>query len=140
MSGPGNRRSVCRRSAARRRLNQHIEHLALVVDSTPEVHPLAGIRTTASSRRQRLLGRGRRRRSRRAITGPNFRTQIRRFRDMSSPRSARSSTTSRRLEREAQAEPCSVPDEPEESGDGRMRFSAIETAYSRRLSSAIPLS
>src|SRR6202030_3077825 len=38
---------------------------------------LPAIRTTISSRCQRSLGRGRRRRSRRAIPGPNFSTQRR---------------------------------------------------------------
>src|SRR5205814_4113792 len=50
-------------------LDQHVEDLAFVVDGTPDVHSVAGIRTTISSRCQRSLGRGRRPRSRRAITG-----------------------------------------------------------------------
>ena len=58
-------------------LNQHVEDLALVIDGPPQVHPFAGDPTTISSRYHRLLGRGRRRRSRRAITGPNFNTQLR---------------------------------------------------------------
>jgi hypothetical protein len=40
-----------------------------VVYGTPQIHPLPAIRTTISSGCQRLLGRGRHRRSRRAITG-----------------------------------------------------------------------
>jgi hypothetical protein len=38
---------------------------------------VVGFRGALSSRCQRLLGRGRRRRNRRAITGPNFSTQLR---------------------------------------------------------------
>ncbi len=54
-------------------LNQY--DLALVIDGTPQIRPLAG--TTISSRCHRKLGRGRRSRSRRATTGPNFSTQRR---------------------------------------------------------------
>ena len=54
------------------------------------------MRTTISSKCERSLGRGRRWRSRRGIAGPNFSTQRRTVSyDMSSPRSARSSSTSR---------------------------------------------
>jgi hypothetical protein len=42
-----------------------------MVDGTPEIHPLAG-----DTNNHRSLGRGRRRRNRRAITGPNFCTQL----------------------------------------------------------------
>ena len=58
-------------------LNQHVEDLAFVVDGTPQYVRSPAIRTTISSRCQRLLGRGRRRRSRRAITSPNFDTRRR---------------------------------------------------------------
>jgi hypothetical protein len=58
-------------------LNQHIEDLTLVVDRPPQIHPLAAIRATISSRCQRSLGRGRHRRSRCALIGPNFTTQLR---------------------------------------------------------------
>jgi hypothetical protein len=62
-----------------------------VVDGTPQIHVLAAIRTTISSRCQRSLGRGRHRR-RRAIAGPNLSTQLRTLsKEMSSPRSASSS-------------------------------------------------
>src|SRR5262249_9310976 len=54
------------------------------------------IRTTISSKCQRSLGQGRRWRSRRAIAGPNFSTQRRTVSyEISSPRSASSSSTSR---------------------------------------------
>jgi hypothetical protein len=57
-----------------------------VVDGTPKVHPLAGNPDHLSSRCQRSLGRGRRRRSRPAIVGPNFNTQLRMVSwEMSSP-------------------------------------------------------
>jgi len=47
----------------------------LVVDGRPEAQPLAGDPHHHLSRCHRSVGRGRRRRSRRAITGPNFSTQ-----------------------------------------------------------------
>ena len=66
------------------------------VDGTPQVHPLAGDPYHHLVEVQRLLGCGRRRRSRRAITGPNFSSQHRTVSsEMSSPRSASSSSTSR---------------------------------------------
>jgi hypothetical protein len=66
-----------RRPAVAPPLNQHVEDLAFVVDARHRYIRSPAIRTTISSRCQRLLGRGLHHRSRRAITGPNFSTQHR---------------------------------------------------------------
>jgi hypothetical protein len=58
-------------------VRRYVEDLAFAIDGTPQIHPLAGDATTISSRCHRQLGRGRRSRSRRATTGPNFSTQRR---------------------------------------------------------------
>jgi hypothetical protein len=68
------------------------------------------IRTTISSRCQRLLGRGRRLRSRRAITGPNFSTQLR-FRRRCEPTLGKQILDVSVAEREAQVEPHSMLDD-----------------------------
>src|SRR6516225_9755609 len=70
----------------------------IVINRTPSVHSLPAIRTTISSRCQQLLGRGRYRRNRRAIIGPNFNTQLGTLSyETSRPHSARRSSTSRQL-------------------------------------------
>jgi hypothetical protein len=66
-----------RRPGVASALDQHVKDLAFVVDDPPQYIPSAAIRTTISSRHQRLLGRGRCWRNRPAITGPNFSTQRR---------------------------------------------------------------
>jgi hypothetical protein len=58
-------------------LNEHIEDLALVVDGAPQIQPPAGDPSHHFVEVHRLLGRGRRCRSLRAIKGPNFKTQRR---------------------------------------------------------------
>ena len=58
-------------------LNQDVEDLAFVIDGAHRYIRLPAIRTTISSRCHRSLGRGRTCRSRRAIIGPNFSTQLR---------------------------------------------------------------
>jgi hypothetical protein len=58
-------------------LNKDFENLAFMIDRAPQVYVLPATRTTISSTCQRLLGRGRLRRSLRAIIGPNFNTQLR---------------------------------------------------------------
>ena len=57
--------------------NQHVEDLALVVDSTPEIDSPTGDPHHHLVKMPAVAGRGRRRRSRRAIAGPNFSTQRR---------------------------------------------------------------
>ena len=64
-----------RRPSVASALDQHVEDLALTARQRYIRSP--AIRTTISSRCQQLLRRGRHRRSRRAITGPNFSTQHR---------------------------------------------------------------
>src|ERR1700741_2061061 len=77
-------------------LDQHVENFALVIDGAHRYSRSPAMRTTISSKCQRSLGRGRPWRRRRAIAGPNFSTQRRTVSyEMSSPRSARSSSTSR---------------------------------------------
>jgi hypothetical protein len=66
-----------RGSAVAPTLNQHIEDLTLMIDGTPEVHPLAGdpdhhLVQMPSVARPRATSS-----QRRAITGPNFSTQLR---------------------------------------------------------------
>jgi hypothetical protein len=58
-------------------LNQHVENLTLVIDGTPQVHSLSGDPDHDLVEVHRSLGRGRRRRSFRAIPDPNFKTQRR---------------------------------------------------------------
>jgi hypothetical protein len=58
-------------------LNQDVENLAFLIDGAPQIHPFARDPDTISSRCHRSLGRGRTCRSRRAIIGPNFSTQLR---------------------------------------------------------------
>ena len=58
-------------------LHQQVEDLAFVVDCAPQPELLPAILTTTSSRCQRAVGCGRRRRSSRANNGPNFKTHRR---------------------------------------------------------------
>jgi hypothetical protein len=58
-------------------LNQHVQNLALVIHGTPQIHPLARDAHHHLLQCQRLLGRGRRWRSRRAIARPNLSTHRR---------------------------------------------------------------
>ena len=58
-------------------LDQHVEDLALVIDRPPQVHALPGDPDDHLVEVPWLPGMGRRRRSSRAIAGPNFQTQRR---------------------------------------------------------------
>jgi hypothetical protein len=57
-------------------LHQDFKNLAFIITEHHKYICLPAIGTTISSKCQRLLGRGRRRRSLRAIIGPNFSTQL----------------------------------------------------------------
>ncbi len=77
-------------------LDQQVQHLTFAVDGSPQIHALALDRDHHFVQVPPAAGLGRSRRKLRANRGPNFSTQRRMLSyEVSMPRSAKSSSTSR---------------------------------------------